>query len=138
MAVIEINWRPSSRDLRMFAVVQLIVTAIGAWLLHRRFGWDAVAIGLMGLAMVGLVAGLWSPQRIRPLYLAWMLVGFPIGWVNAHLLLAVIYYCIFTPIGFLLKLSGRDPLQLKPRPDAMTYWSVRPEPPESTRYFRQF
>ena len=138
MAVIEMNWRPSCRDLRMFAVVQLIVSAIIAWLLHRRLGWDTAAVGLMGLAIVGLIVGLWSPQWIRPLYLAWIVAGFPIGWVNAHVLLAVIYYCVFTPIGFLLKLSGRDPLQLKPRADATSYWCVRPEPPESTRYFRQF
>ncbi len=138
MAVIDMTWRPTNRELRMFAVVQLIVTTFGAWLLHRRLGWDAAAIGVMGLAAVALVAGLWSPQWIRPVYLAWMLAGFPIGWVNAHVLLAVIYYGIITPIGFVLRLSGRDLLQLNPRPDATTYWSVRPEPPESPRYFRQF
>ena len=120
MAIIEINWRPSNRDLRMFAVVQLVVAAVCAWLLHRRLGWDAAAIGLIGLSLAGTVAGLVSPQLLRPLFVLWMVAAFPVGWVMSHLMLAVVYYGVVTPIGFALRLRGRDALQLKPGPEATT------------------
>ena len=138
MAIIEINWRPSNRDLRMFAIVQLVVAAVCAWLMYRRLGWDAAAIGLTGVSLVGTVAGLVSPQLLRPLFVLWMVVAFPVGWVMSHVMLAVVYYGVVTPIGFALRLRGRDALQLKTRPEATTYWSARPPAPEPTRYFRQF
>ncbi len=138
MAIIEINWRPSHRDLRLFAFVQLALASVCAWLLNRRLGWDTAAIGLMGVSLVATIAGLVSPQLLRPLFVLWMVAAFPVGWVMSHLMLAVVYYGVVTPIGCALRLRGRDALQLKPRPEATTYWSARPPAPEPTRYFRQF
>ena len=138
MAVIEMNWRPSHRDLRLFAVVQLIVASAGAWLLHRRLGWDAAACVVVAASLVITAVGLVLPQLLRPLFVGWMLAAFPVGWVMSHLLLAAVYYGVVTPIGLALRLRGRDSLQLKPRADATTYWVERPQPPDSTRYFRQF
>jgi len=138
MALIEMNWRPSDRDLRVFALVQFIAAAIIAWWLHQRLGWDATAIGLAGASLIGIAFGLAFPQFLRPLFVGWMLAAFPIGWVMSHVLLAFIYYGVVTPIGFALRLSGRDPLRLKRQPKADTFWVVRPEPPKPPRYFQQF
>jgi Saxitoxin biosynthesis operon protein SxtJ len=138
MAVIEMNWRPSNRDLRVFAVVQLIVAGVVGWLLHRRLGWDAAAIAVAGSSCAATVVGFVSPQILRPLFVAWMLAAFPLGWLMSHLLLACVYYGVVTPIGFALRLSGRDSLQLRSKPDIGTYWVTRPESPDSSRYFRQF
>lgn len=138
MAVIEINWRPSNRDLRQFAVVQLIVAAGAAWLLHRRFGWDVAAISLVVVSTAGLVAGLLSPQLLRPPFIVWMVAAFPIGWVMSHVVLAIVYYSVITPIGIALRLAGRDTLQRNVRPEDTTYWIPRDQPTDSSRYFRQF
>jgi hypothetical protein len=137
MAVIEINWKPSDRDLRWFAVVQLVV-AVAAWLLHRRFGWDVAATSLLVASSAGLVGGLLAPLILRPLFIAWMVAAFPIGWLMSHLVLAIVYYTVITPIGFALRLAGRDTLRRNATSDATTYWIARPQPPESSRYFRQF
>ncbi len=138
MAIIEINWQPSHRDLRVFAIVQLIVAGAGAWLLHRRLGWDLAAMVLIALSLVLLVAGFVRPRILQPLFVAWMVAAFPIGWVMSHLLLAVVYFGIVTPIGFLLRLRGRDALQLKPDDNSTSYWNARPASPDSSQYFRQF
>lgn len=138
MAVIEMNWKPSNRDLRVFAVVQLIAASIVAWLLHRRLGWDAVAIGAMSISAVGLIAGMASPQLLRPFFVAWMLAAFPVGWVMSHVLVGIVFYGVVTPIGLVLRATGRDALQLTPQPGASTYWSVRPKQTDAARYFRQF
>lgn len=138
MAVLEINWRPSNRDLRIFAGVQWIVAALAAWLVHRKLGWDTAAWTLVAASSIGLIAGLASPQILRPLFVAWMVAAFPIGWVMSHVVLAIVYYGVVTPIGIALRLAGRETLQRKSRPEATTYWVTRPEPPEPSRYFRQF
>lgn len=138
MAVIEMNWRPSNRDLRVFAVVQLIVAFVAAWLLHRRWHWDSVAFGLVVVSLGGLVVGMMTPQVLRLPFVAWMLAAFPIGWVMSHVLLGIVYYGVVTPIGLILRLRGRDSLQLKPRADVSTYWIVRPKTSDPSRYFRQF
>lgn len=138
MAMLEINWRPSNRDLRIFAGVQWIVAALAAWLLHRRMGWDAASWTLVAASTVGMIAGLASPQILRPLFVAWMVAAFPIGWVMSHVVLAIVYYGVVTPIGIGLRLSRRDSLQRKSRPDATTYWIKRSESPEPAQYFRQF
>lgn len=138
MAVIEMNWTPSNRDLRVFAVVQLIAASAVAWLVHKRLGWDSVAIGVAAISVVGMIAGMASPQWLRPLFVGWMLAAYPLGWVMSHVLVAIVFYGVVTPIGLLLRATGRDALQLSPQPGADTYWSVRPKQSDTARYFRQF
>lgn len=138
MAVIEMNWRPSHRDLRVFALVQLIAAGVGAWLLHKHWGWDVPAIAVMVIAVTLLGVGMAQPERLQSLFVIWMLAAFPLGWVMSHLMLAIVYYGVVTPIGLMLRLAGRDSLQQRSRSDATTFWIERPAPPESSRYFRQF
>ena len=38
------------------------------------------------------------PDWARPLYVGWLYAVFPIGWTISHLILAVIYFLILTPI----------------------------------------
>jgi hypothetical protein len=67
-----------------------------------------------------------------------MLAVFPIGWVVSHVVFAAVYYLVFTPIGWLLRASGHDPMERQWDRAAMTYWKRRGEAPEAERYFRQF
>lgn len=138
MAVLEINWNPSDRDLRLFAVVQWIVVMTAAGLLSRRLGWSVAVALLMVASSGGLLAGLARPRWLRPLFVAWMMAAFPVGWVMSHVVLAIVFYAVITPIGLALRFAGRDSLQRKANPDATTYWMPRGQASESSRYFRQF
>ena len=40
-----------------------------------------------------------------------MVLAFPIGWTVSQVILAVMFYGLFTPIGLVFRLIGRDPLQ---------------------------
>lgn len=131
---IEINWQPSRKDLRIFAVLQVVFFAICAWLF---LGASTAIVVLSVSATVG-VAGLALPRLIRPIYLAWMVAVFPIGWVVSHVILAAIYYFVFTPIGLVMRLFGRDAMQRKFEPDRASYWIPRPQEESTRRYFRQF
>jgi hypothetical protein len=42
--------------------------------------------------------------------------------------MAVLFVCVFAPLGLLLRLLGRDLLRLKRDPAAATYWIARDPP----------
>lgn len=74
---------------------------------------------------------------LRPLYLVWMGVSYPMGLLMTNLLVAVMFYGIFTPVGLAMRLSGRDALRLR-RPGAGSCWVERPPAPPPKRYFHQY
>jgi len=47
-----------------------------------------------------------------------------------RLLLVPVFYLIFVPVGFLLRLFGVDWMHRRPNPRLKTYWHTRPEPPQ--------
>jgi hypothetical protein len=128
---------PSTFDLRVFAALLAPFCAvIGAWTGRLvelpRLGW------WMGLAVAPVsVVGLLSPNKIRPLYHAWMAVTAPIGRGLSLLMLGVIYLGLVTPIGWCLRAFGTDPASRRWMPGAGSYWVDLPESPED-RFFHPF
>lgn len=88
--------------------------------------------GFFGLMMLA------SPTLARGLYRGWMFAALPIGWTISHLILALVYYLVVTPIGLMLRLAGNDPMQRRFDRGATTYWIPRDGPSEPSRYFKQF
>jgi hypothetical protein len=88
----------------------------------------------------GLVAVVvWiAPAAGKKLYVGWMLAAQPIGWTISHLVLAAVYYLVLTPIGLLMRLFGRDPMQRHFDRSATSYWVKRPTEADPSRHFRQF
>lgn len=138
MAVLEINWNPSSRQLRQFAGLLAVFSAMLAGVLHFRFGLTMAAAVAIGLGATVAAAGAVFPTFMRVVYVAWMAAAFPIGWTISHLLLALIYYGMFTPIGLLMRLGGYDPMRRRFDRNAETYWIPRQQDDSPKRYFRQF
>ena len=129
MAIIEINTDPSKKELRWFGVMLVVfVLAVGA-LVRWQFDAPAAAqrIWIAGgvLSMVYVVV----PPLRRWIFVGWIYAAFPIGWTVSHVLLASIYYLVFTPIGLLLRLIKGDPLERQLDPSAASYW----RPHESLR-----
>ena len=136
MSLLRINRHPSTRQLRVFAVAWLVCFGILA-LSVRAKGHSAAALWIGGFALVIPVIGLVVPKRLRLVYLGMTYATFPIGWVVSHVILAVMYYVVLTPIGLLLRLFRYDPLTRRFDPTASTYWKSRSESPPAERYFRQ-
>lgn len=130
--------KPTSRMLRQFAGLWcLFMSGLAAWqwLGHDR---PLLALGLLLLGVVIGGAGLLRPSAIRPLFIGCMVAAFPIGWTVSRLILALIFYGLFTPIGLIFRLMGRDVLQLRRPADRETYWQPKPMTTEPNRYFRQY
>lgn len=144
MKMVEMNWQPTERQLRQFGMISLIAVPLAGWLfMHRPMPgtWSSTQGVILGiLFMSGLLMAflsLVSPRLLRWPFLALCLVGLPIGMIVSELVIAAIYFLVFTPMALLFKLIGRDALQRKLEPDAVTYWQAKRQASGPASYFRQ-
>ncbi len=128
---------PSARLLRQFAGLWMVffggLAAARVWHGHS----DVWAVTLATLAVVVGGLGLIKPEAIRLVYSGWMIAAFPIGWTVSQVMLAVLFYAIFTPVGLIFRLIRRDALGLRRR-DVASYWMVKTPAARAEDYFRQF
>jgi saxitoxin biosynthesis operon SxtJ-like protein len=127
---------PKPTLLRQFAGLFLIVfVGLALWRAwHGQFDLTAKVMAAAGLG-VGVVGLVW-PAAVRWIYTGWMVVAFPIGWTVSHLMLAVLFYLIFTPVAFVFRAMGRDVLRLR-RGTSASYWTPKAIPASSEDYFAQ-
>ena len=138
MAVIEINRDPSPKALRAFGLLLAVFCGLVGLLLAWRF--DApVAARWVWITGGGLAVLYYAVPPLRlPMYRGWLYLFFPVGWVLSHVLLAVIYYLVLTPIGLVRRVVGKDPMARSFDPAASTYWTAHRARQDPDRYFRQF
>ena len=129
---------PRDRDLRQFAALWIaFFSGLAAWQgfvrSHALLAWL-----LFGVAIAVGMLGLWRPRSIRPIYVGWLVLAFPIGWTVSHVILAAVFYLVFTPVALVFRVMGRDALQLRRTADTDTYWSRKPQAEHPRRYYQQF
>ena len=74
---------------------------------------------------------------LLPLNKLWMRFGLLLGMIVSPIVLGVIFFGLFTPIAFFMRLSGRDELRLKLSKKA-SHWITRSEPIKSESFKHQF
>ncbi len=134
MALVEVNWQPTDRQLRQFGCLCLFALPLVAWL------WSASLTVIGCCAIAGLVLALASwiyPAAVAPVFIGLMLVTTPIGIVIGEFAMLMIYLAVFLPIGLLFRLLGRDRLQLKKERQAESYWTTKKRPTSVASYYRQ-
>ena len=128
---------PSNRMLRQFGGLCLaIFGGLAAWR-----AWNGVTDAwTMTFAMVALLVGLGglvAPAAIRPVYSAWMIAAFPIGWTVSRVVLGAMLYLVFTPVAIWFRLTGRDALRLR-RQSSASLWQSKPVAKTADEYLRQY
>jgi|TARA_B110000196_G_C20569948_1_gene397070 hypothetical protein len=53
------------------------------------------------------------PNGLSPFYKIWMKFGHVMGWINTRIILAMMFYLMFVPTGFCIRLFGKDLLNIK-------------------------
>ncbi len=139
MALVSLNLKPSNKQLRDFGLIGLCMcTVIGLLLLGLG---KIPPLGLLVLFLIGLVMFVLSrisDALIKPVYLAMVILTFPIGWIISHLVMGLFFYVIVTLIAVLFKIIGRDPLYRKFDSQADTYWLPYKNKRSAKDYFHQF
>jgi hypothetical protein len=134
--IVPLNLRPSRGELRWFAALWWpALCAATGWMLFRKFHLHGAAISMWAGGGAVAALGVVAPYAIRPLYLALILLTYPLGWCISHAFLALLYFLVVTPIGVLARLF-HDPMTREFEPAEKTYWSSR-ETSGGDRYFKQ-
>jgi hypothetical protein len=129
---------PSNRTLRQFAGLWILFmggSAIWQYAAHAR---TELALVLAILALTVGPAGLAFPRVLRPLFVTWLALAFPIGWAVSRIVLMILFWGVITPVAVIGRLFGRDVLKLRRQRQATTYWTPKERPGDVGSYFRQF
>ncbi len=133
-----VNWSPDRYERRRFAVSMLVgFAALGllvAWRARDLLGTSTFILWGIGiaLAVTALVPGLG-----RAVYLGVYLPTSLVGYVVSHVILTLMFFLVFVPIGLVLRLTGKDLLRLRPLRERAVWTRLDPvKDPES--YYRQF
>ncbi|MBN2423494.1 MAG: hypothetical protein JXR46_07795 [Calditrichaceae bacterium] len=93
----------------------------------------------VGLGLLFLMSGFLFKPLLRPIYVIWMGIALVLGWFISRIILAVLFYFVFMPIGIIMKIINKDVLNRKLEPGKTSYWIKRPEKAfDINRYQRQF
>jgi hypothetical protein len=124
-----LRFKEDPREWRKAALLSLIGPAVITGLLRHRgvISTAALAAALAVLALAALCA--WGrPRWCRGYYRFTTRLGFYIIQGLGRVVLAALFFMVLTPFGWILRLLGKDLLQLKPPPDQPTYWqTARPD-----------
>jgi hypothetical protein len=118
----------SNRDLRKFGLLMggalLIIGCVLIW--RERWTGPYVII----LSAFFLCAGLLFPRVLAPIERIWMAFARVLGAVMTFAILSLTFFLIITPMGFILRLFGKDLLQRKFDSRKQSYWiAVEPDGP---------
>jgi hypothetical protein len=137
--LVEVQWHPTPKQLRVFGAGGLLASIIAALVLH--FVWAAAALWTILALVVGAaicLCSLISPAVTRILYVGLTLVAMPIGFVVSIVLLAAFYFLLLTPVALVFRLIGRDALCRRFDAAAESYWVPHKSSEDTERYFHQF
>ena len=112
----------------LFTFVFALVAFWPLWPLHAPNLYWLTGAG------VWLAAALVYPKMLAPLNKAWIAFGHVLGWINARIILGIVFFVVVMPIGLVMRLFGKDFLRMRPN-RAGSYWVQRDQKltPQSMR-----
>jgi len=131
------NIKSEKSDLRKFGITVGIVLMIIAGLLFWKEK-ESCQI-FLGVGAIILLTTITIPVILKPVYSIWMVFAIIIGWIMTRVILSLIFYIIFTPIGLILRLFGKQFLDLRWDKSKESYWNFRTnEHLQTGEYEKQF
>ena len=114
------NKKSSNRSFGiLFFVVFLI---LGLWPLFKSQNPSST---LLCISAVFLILGILNSKLLSPLYIIWMKFADILAKIIPPVVMFSIFFIIVTPIGFFLKLIGKDIVNLKFDKKKKSYWIKR-------------
>ena len=74
-----------------------------------------------------------KPALLQSFYVLWTKVGEFIGGIISKIMLAILFYFIFTPVAVILRLLKKDLLHKRIDKTVSSYWIEREQQPESMK-----
>ena len=96
---------------RSFGILFFVVfLGFGLWPLTKN---QPVNLILISIAIIFLILGIINSKILSPLNNLWVKFGELLGRIIAPIVMALVYFLILTPISLLVRVFGKDLLELK-------------------------
>ncbi len=117
----------------VFAAFFAVIAALSYY--HDGHRWPYY----IAAALVFLILAFTVPRVLAPLNWLWAKFGLLLHMIISPLILALLFYVFITPFGFLMRLTGKDPMRRSFEPGSKTYWIIREPPgPKPESFKNQF
>jgi hypothetical protein len=111
------------KTLKKFGITMAVAFLVIAGLIFLRQ--RRIYPPLLVISGIFLGAGVAYPAALKYVYHSWMRLALVLSWVNTRLILLLMFYLIFTPIGLALRLIGRDLLGRRIEKGMASYWAKK-------------
>lgn len=141
MIDIDTSDRKEQRNFGLLMAGAFVVLGFMRWGLHWRGSEEMPGLpyGFLVVAGVFLVLCLLAPTALKPLFDLWIKLALILNWVMTHFLLSVSFFLTVLPIGILMRLFGKDPLNRALDKNTTSYWQkAEDRSDEPDRYTKQF
>lgn len=124
---------PSNRKFGLFFTLIFLIAAIYFYLDDYE-----ILSYIFGLLVVTfLIISIYNPKVLAPLNIIWMRFGFLIGKIISPIVMGIIFFGIFTPLAIIMRLFGRDELNLRYKKNDSD-WVKRKQGLQVTLFKNQF
>jgi len=97
----------------------LVITVI-IFMRHKGGISPVAAISAVFFALAFIAPGL-----LKYIYILWMKLALVLSWVNTRIILFIIFYLVFAPVGLVMRLFNADSLDRKIEKKRDSYWGIR-------------
>lgn len=108
---------------RQFGLVFAVFFAILALLPVLHGGWPHEWLAVASFLLAG--TAFFFPRILKPLNYLWFRFGLLLHSIVNPIIMGLVFFIAVTPIGFILRLFGKDLLSLKIEDGRTSYWIAR-------------
>ena len=124
---VDVSDRAVRATMSVFLAIGLLVSVWWTWATHSWLSpvpWiPAVSCGILwGLSRV-------RAAFVRPIHRIWMAIALVLGYIMTRVILLAVFFVLVTPIGVVVRLLDRDPLDRSQDKSADSWW-IRRTPPD--------
>jgi len=128
--------KTDKKTLRNFGILFFVVLSVAGgyvyWKGSSNWSW------FMGAGGLFLFLGLFFSFLLKPFYKVWMALAFLLGGIMTRVILSLAFVLAFIPMGFVLRMLGKDLLDERIDRNASTYWRKHEASSDKSRYLKQY
>ena len=108
---------------RSFGLVFFIVFLIIA--LWPLLSSGQIRIWSLYISLLFLILGIMNSKLLAPINFLWAKLGILLGSIFSPIVMGFIFFVVVTPIGFFMRIIGKDLLRVKSNKKEKSYWIKR-------------
>ena len=113
---------PSNRSFGLLFFIVFLIISLWPLIYDKEIRFVSMVISI-----IFFILGIFNSSLLKPLNFLWMKFGIFLGKIVSPLIMGIIFFFIVTPIGILLRVFGKDVINLKFN-DSKSYWIEKKGP----------